>query len=124
MLDRVLSFFGSISGVNPLELYISNNRGRLIDKWSHYLEVYHRHFQRFRGRKPVVVEIGVSHGGSLQMWKRYFGRGARIIGVDVDERCRALAEEQIEIVIGDQADRRFHAELRSRYPHVDILIDD
>jgi Methyltransferase domain len=124
MLERLFSFFASASGVNPLEVYVANNRGRRIDKWQHYLEVYHRHFARFRGRRPVVLEIGASHGGSLQMWKHYFGPGARIIGVDVDERCRALAEESIEIVIGDQAERAFHAQLRERYPHVDILIDD
>ena len=70
------------------------------------------------------MEIGVWHGGSLQMWTRYFGRGARIVGVDIDPRCKAFANESVDIVIGDQSDRAFHAELRRRYPHVDILIDD
>jgi hypothetical protein len=70
------------------------------------------------------MEIGVWHGGSLQMWTRYFGRGARIVGVDIDPRCKAFASESVDIVIGDQSDRAFHAELRRRYPHVDILIDD
>jgi hypothetical protein len=125
MLDRMLSFVASLAGVsNPLEQYFFNNPGRLMDKWRHYLEVYHRHFASFRGRRPVVIEIGVYHGGSLQMWKHYFGAGARIVGVDVDPRCRELAEESIDIMIGDQADRAFHAEIRKRYPHVDIVIDD
>jgi SAM-dependent methyltransferase len=124
MLDRLLAIFASKAGLNPLEVHVGANRGRHIDKWQHYLEVYHRHLAAFRGRRPVVVEIGVQHGGSLQMWKRYFGAGARIVGVDIDPRCRELAEESIEIVIGDQADRAFHAELRKRYPRIDILIDD
>jgi hypothetical protein len=72
----------------------------------------------------VVIEIGVFHGGSLQMWKHYFGAGARIVGVDINPQCRQLAEESIDIVIGDQNDRAFHAELRRLYPHVDIVIDD
>ena len=124
MLDRVIDFFVSLGGGNPLEYYFLNHRGRRIDKWQHYFEVYHRHFERFRGRRPVVLEIGVWHGGSLQMWKKYFGAGARIIGVDIDERCKAFAEDSVEVVIGDQADRALHAELRRRYPHVDIVIDD
>lgn len=109
---------------NPLVDYFVGNRGRLIDKWHHYFDIYHRHFARFRGKQPVVVEIGVYNGGSLQMWRHYFGPGARIIGVDIDPRCREFAEEQVEIVIGDQADRRVHAELRSRCPHIDVVIDD
>lgn len=120
----MLGLFVALGGGNPLEHYFFNHRGRLIHKWRHYFEVYHRHFARFRGRRPVVVEIGVSHGGSLQMWKKYFGRGAHIVGVDIDTRCQAFAEPGVDVVIGDQADRAFHADLRSRYPHVDILIDD
>jgi SAM-dependent methyltransferase len=109
---------------NPLARYFFNNPGRLIDKWHHYFEIYHRHFESFRGRSPVVLEIGVFHGGSLQMWKEYFGPGAKIVGIDVDPRCRELEEEGVSIMIGDQADRRFLAEVRRRFPHVDIVIDD
>jgi Methyltransferase domain len=109
---------------NPLAAYFFRNPGRLIHKWHHQFDIYHRHFKRFRGRSPVVLEIGVFHGGSLQMWREYFGPGARIIGVDVDERCRQFAEEQIEILIGDQEDRAFLADIRRRLPHIDIVIDD
>jgi hypothetical protein len=109
---------------NPLEEYFFDNPGRLIDKWHHYFEIYHRHFERFRGRSPVVVEIGVFHGGSLQMWRDYFGKGAHIVGVDVNPECRMLAGESMTVLIGDQADRRFLAELRERFPRIDIVIDD
>ena len=30
---------------------------------------------------PTFVEIGVLHGGSLLMWKEYFGNSARIMGI-------------------------------------------
>lgn len=109
---------------NPLAEYFRNNPGRLIDKWHHYFEIYHRHFAAFRGRSPVVVEIGIFHGGSLQMWREYFGRGARIVGIDLDPRCRQFEEDSVSVMIGDQADRGFLAEVRTRYPHVDIVIDD
>ena len=110
--------------INPIAEYFFGNRGRLIDKWHHYFEIYHRHFAKFRGRSPVVVEVGVSHGGSLQMWRHYFGAGARIVGIDVDLRCKEFEDESTTILIGDQADRRFLAGVRERVPHIDILIDD
>lgn len=110
--------------INPLAEYFFSNRGRLIDKWHHYFEIYHRHFTQFRGRSPVVVEVGVSHGGSLQMWRHYFGPGAQIVGIDVDPRCKEFEDEFTTILIGDQADRRFLAGVRERCPHIDILIDD
>jgi SAM-dependent methyltransferase len=109
---------------NPLAEYFLDNPGRLIHKWHHYFAVYHRHFERFRGRSPVVLEIGVFNGGSLQMWRHYFGKGATIIGVDINPACAQFAEEQVEVVIGDQGDRGFLRELRRRFPRVDILIDD
>jgi hypothetical protein len=109
---------------NPLAEYFFTNPGRPIDKWRHYFDIYHRHFERFRGRSPVMLEIGVFQGGSLEMWRSYFGPGARIVGIDIDPACERFASEGIEIVIGDQADRGFLAGLRSRYPRVDIVLDD
>ncbi len=95
-----------------------------MQKWHHYFDIYHRHFASFRGRSPVVVEIGVFHGGSLQMWREYFGRGATIVGIDIDPRCKEFAQDDVDIMIGDQADRNFLAEVRRRHPRVDIVIDD
>jgi hypothetical protein len=109
---------------NPLGEYFLGNPGRLIHKWQHYFEIYHRHFERFRGHSPVVVEIGVQHGGSAQMWREYFGAGARIVGIDIDPRCSRFQDDSIDILIGNQADREFLAEVRKRYPRVDVLIDD
>ena len=109
---------------NPLAQYFLRNQGRLLYKWHHYFEIYHRHFQRFRGRSPVVLEIGVFHGGSLQMWREYFGKGAKIVGVDIDPRCKQFEEADIEVLIGDQADAAFLDGLRRRLPRIDVIIDD
>ncbi len=70
------------------------------------------------------MEIGVFQGGSLQMWKDYFGPQAKIIGVDIDPRCKELEEDNIEIYIGSQSDRKFLRDLKSKIPRVDILLDD
>lgn len=110
--------------MGALKDYFDRNSGRPILKWSPYFEIYERHFERYRGRAVNVMEIGVFRGGSLQMWKHYFGPQATIYGVDVNPACRAFEEDRIRILIGDQADRAFLRELRERVPTIDVLIDD
>lgn len=109
---------------NPLEAYFRGNQGRLIHKWIHYFDIYDRHFAPYRKKPVTVLEFGVSHGGSLQMWKKYFGRRARIVGVDINPDCAALTESQIEVVIGDQDNREFLRELRDRLGPIDVVIED
>ena len=109
---------------NPLLEYFNTNDGRLIHKWMHYFEIYHRHFSHYRGTKPTVVEFGVAYGGSLQMWKHYFGDGARICGIDINPKCKVVEEDGIEVFIGDQEDRRFLQELAASLGPIQILIDD
>jgi hypothetical protein len=110
--------------MNVLENYFNTHKGRLIHKWKHYFEVYDRHFHPYRNKKPVILEIGVSQGGSLQMWKDYFGPGAVIYGVDINPICKNFEEDNINIFIGSQEDRSFLRELKSKIPPIDILIDD
>lgn len=110
--------------MNDLEKFFVENQGRVIHKWKHYFEIYDRHLSRFRGRDVHIVEFGVSHGGSLQMWKQYFGPGARIYGVDVNPNCTQAQEEHVQIFIGDQEDRSFLRTLAEEIPRIDILIDD
>lgn len=110
--------------MNDLEKYFHANPGRLIHKWLHYFDIYDRHFSRFRGQSIKILEFGVYHGGSLQMWKHYFGKNAQIFGVDIDERCRGLEEDQVKIFIGDQEDRRLHQKLKAEIGPVDIVIED
>lgn len=110
--------------MNDLEKYFTANTGRLIHKWQHYFDIYDRHFSRFRGTDVHLIEFGVAQGGSLQMWKDYFGPRARIFGADINPRCKKLEEDRIEIFIGDQSDREFLRSLGERLPRIDILIDD
>lgn len=101
-----------------------SNRGRLIHKWKHYFPVYERHFNRFRNQAVTVLEIGCGDGGSAQMWKRYFGPYARIIGIDIKPECKAFEEDQIHIRIGDQGDTVFLNSVMAEFGPVQILIDD
>lgn len=110
--------------MNDLEKYFVENTGKLIHKWQHYFEIYDLHFSRFRGREVTILEFGVFQGGSLQMWKHYFGPQAKIYGVDIDPRCKKLEEDQIQIFIGDQEDRNFLKSLPEKIGKIDIIIED
>ena len=110
--------------MNDLLHYFNTHKGRLIHKYIHYFDIYDRHFARFRGRDLVILEIGVSQGGSLQMWKNYFGPGVKIYGIDINPACKQLEEEHIQIFIGSQSDKDFLRHIKSVIPPVDILIDD
>ena len=72
---------------------------RCIEKWVHYFPIYEKWFSPYRGKDIVFVEIGVQNGGSAQMWKNYFGKDAKIIGIDINPKCKELEEEQISIEI-------------------------
>jgi cephalosporin hydroxylase len=110
---------------NPLETYFDGHvEGQGIWKWRHYMEAYHRHFAKFVGTEVHILEIGVFSGGSLQMWKDYFGPGCRVYGVDIREECKVYEEESIRILIGDQGDREFWSTVREQVPKLDIVIDD
>ncbi|MFD2055716.1 class I SAM-dependent methyltransferase [Mesorhizobium calcicola] len=107
-----------------LHQYFLNNSGKEMYKWLHYFDVYERHFQRFRNRKPVVVEVGVYKGGSLEMWRAYFGEGARIVGIDIDPACKAHESEGVEVFIGSQDDPQLLDRIVEKYGPIDIVIDD
>jgi hypothetical protein len=69
-------------------------------------------------------EIGVGEGGSLQMWKRYLGPFAQIVGLDVVAGCAAFEEDQIAVRIGDQSDKRFLDRVLSEFGIPDVVVDD
>jgi hypothetical protein len=117
--------FPSNAEPNPLLSYFdAHTEGPGIWKFRHYFEIYHRHFAKFVGQEVNVVEIGVYSGGSLNMWKEYFGERSHIHGVDIQEACRAYEDDRVSIHIGDQADPEFWRRFRAAVPDVDIVIDD
>ncbi|MDC0480052.1 class I SAM-dependent methyltransferase [Candidatus Marinimicrobia bacterium] len=104
--------------------YIKNYRGPLLHKWKHYFDIYESHLSKYRNKSPKILEIGVYHGGSLKMWKEYFGEGTKIFGVDINPNSKQAESKDIQIIIGDQKNRKFLKKLKKRIGLVDILIED
>lgn len=103
---------------------VDEHTGRPLMKVDHYLDVYERYFQHLRGKPTSILEIGIYKGGSLQLWKNYFGKDAKIFGVDITEECKSFEEDQIKIYIGDQESEEFLDTLIHELPALDIIIDD
>jgi hypothetical protein len=118
----------SLDPQSPLEAFFEARlEGPGIWKWRHYFDVYHRHLNKFRGRKDLVVlEIGIYSGGSLDMWRSYFGSEAQIFGLDIEPACCSYERPGTRVLIGDQADRDFWQRVLSNgsLPAPDIVIDD
>ena len=110
--------------MNQLQNYFEQNNKRLINKFNHYFDVYEKHFNRYKNKKITIVEIGVFQGGSLQMWRDYFGPDAIIWGIDIDPACKTLEDHNNHILIGSQEDPKFLASIIEKIGPIDILIDD
>lgn len=95
-----------------------------IHKEEEYYDIYPLHFERFRNKPVTVVEAGVYVGGSLKLWREYFGEKAVIHGIDVNPSCADCAGERINIHIGNVSDLGFWEEFRKIVPQPDIVIDD
>jgi cephalosporin hydroxylase len=100
------------------------NKGKVIHKWEHYFPIYERHFAPWRGRTLTFFEIGVARGGSLPLWRRYFGPLATIVGLDIDPRCKAHEGDGVAVRIGDQSDPAFLQAVMDEFGAPDIVLDD
>ncbi len=93
-------------------------------KHTNYFEVYDKLMNKFVGERVTFVEIGILDGGSLFMWRDFFGKNARIIGVDLNPEATKWREHGFEIFIGDQSDSNFWAEFFSEVGNIHVLLDD
>lgn len=101
-----------------------DNQGPIIHKWVHYFPIYERYFSQFVNKNILFIEIGVDKGGSLKLWKRYFGPYAKVVGIDINKYCKQFEEDQIVIEIGSQNDKKFLQEVIKKHGQPDIVLDD
>jgi hypothetical protein len=75
-------------------------------------------------KKITFVEVGVLQGGSLFMWREYFGKDARIIGIDLHPNAKELEKHGFEIYVGSQSDKNFWKNFYFKVGKIDVLLDD
>jgi 23S rRNA U2552 (ribose-2'-O)-methylase RlmE/FtsJ len=108
---------------NLIKKYFFKSKNYSI-KYRKYFSVYNDLFKKYINQKIVFIEIGVFNGGSLDLWRNFFGEKARIIGVDLNPDCKKFKKKGIEIFIGDQSDPKFWKSFFKKIGKADIVLDD
>jgi len=109
-----------------LEELFSQHKGKVTDKWCHYLGQYERILKAYRSNPIFLLEIGVQNGGSLEIWGQYFQAARKIVGVDIDPKCSCLAydDPRIAVVVGDANSKRTQEAILVHASEFDVIIDD
>ena len=107
-----------------LQKVFCTHRGRTLEKWAHYLDVYERYFAAYRNTPVKMLEIGVTGGGSLELWRNYFGESATIYGIDINPECAQRVTPPNQVRIGSQDDPEFLRRTASEMVELDIVLDD
>ena len=102
----------------------TNNKGLIVHKWHHYIPIYNDYFSQFKDKKIKFLEIGVGKGGSLKMWRKFFGKNAIIFGIDINPECKEFSSKTEEVRIGSQIDKKFLKSVIEEMGGVDIILDD
>lgn len=103
---------------------IYNSLDLRAGKLSGYFPVYEQIFKEFKNKPLVFVEVGVKDGGSLELWRKFFHKDSRIIGVELDNNAIKLRDKGYEIFIGDQSCPDFWKKFYKEVGMIDILLDD
>jgi Methyltransferase domain len=117
-LSQTYGYSGDLARV------FSETQQGLVNKWHHYLPLYDRYLAPRRGTAFRMLEIGVSHGGSLSMWRRWLGPEATIFGIDINPRCARYDGINGQVRIGSQDDPEFLNRVVDEMGGVDVVLDD
>jgi hypothetical protein len=110
--------------MTEMEALFWSNEGPIVHKWHHYLPIYDRYLAPWRGRPVRMLEIGVSRGGSMGMWRKFLGPRAVLFGIDIDPDCARFDGQVASIRIGSQTDAGFLRDVVAEMGGVDIVLDD
>lgn len=91
----------------------------------HYLQQYEEYFRPLLDKDIRLLELGVYKGGSLLLWRDYFGRGL-IVGLDLQSIKLDDPTGRIRVYEGMQQDRELLDRIaRETAPEgFDVIIDD
>ena len=117
---------------SDLEHRALEHQGLPFTKSWHYFDFYSRHLadlalesRQGRRAQPLrILEIGVWRGGSLELWRKYFGETAIVFGIDVDKGCAQIPGLNASVRIGSQIDELFLRSVVEEMGGIDIVIDD
>ena len=101
-----------------------NHKHHIFDKWENYIVEYDRILSKFRDTNVSLLEMGVQNGGSLQIWKKYFGASAVVHGVAIRKTvCELQLGDGISTYCFDNTNETVVRQHSQTYTY-DIIIDD
>jgi len=91
-----------------------------------YSRQYDSLLNNFRDKNIKYLEIGVFNGGSLKAMREVFNHSDCIVGLDIDNRCKAYEDtnNNIFVEIGDATNKTFIEFITMKYGTFDIILDD
>ena len=111
--------------LEALDIYKAYKKSPYLSfKHSAYFQVYEELLSKYRGKDITFVEVGVLNGGSLFMWREFFGPQVRIIGLDFNPLAKRWEEDGFEIHIGSQSNPEFWDTFYKSVGMIDVLLDD
>ncbi len=114
----------SKSGDNARSLELSLDKYDL-EKPTRYFKEYDIIFEPYLQKKIALLELGISKGSSLLLWRDYFSLGT-ITGIDINLPDGFDPGERIHIFEGNQADPQFLSQVANDIAPrgFDVIIDD
>jgi hypothetical protein len=90
-----------------------------------YMPYFVQHFHSLQASEFTMLEIGVYHGQSLEVWKEIFPR-AKIYALDINPECAQYADPpRVQITIGSQADPSVLSKwVKQISDPIDVIVDD
>jgi len=110
--------------MNSLRHLFNEHKGRYIIKVDHFFDIYDKHFARLRGQPIRLLEIGINKGGSMELWREYFGPDCELHALDIDPNIRDVVEDNVIVHIGSQGDPAFLHSVALEHGPFDLIIDD
>jgi hypothetical protein len=113
----------SVSAVHSAKDLQENSK--VSNKWSSYLPYYDELFIGLAEKPIRLLEIGVQNGGSLETWSTFFFGAEKIVGCDIDNRCKQLnfSDPRISVLVGNANSDEIYRKLVTQGPF-DVIIDD
>lgn len=85
-----------------------------------YCDYYTDAFSIYRDKPISLLEIGVQHGGSINVWDEYFFNAKLIVGLDVRQLPKLTVNDRVKLI---QANA-YKEETANSLGQFDIIIDD
>ena len=122
--ENALKLTGNAASDNNLLQLFKNHNDNVYFKFQNYVAEYDQIFSRYRNTNVSLLELGVRDGGSLQIWKKYFGQQSTIHGIDINSKvCDLELGEGISTFCFNVMNETLWLEHTMLHTY-DIIIDD